>query len=677
MIFKGIIFSAILGIVVLGFLASPPDVFAHDADVSISDVVCSNAGNNSSPSSLSHLHSIWVHENADFDGIIATYDLLIPGASLPTGYNIQSILLDENFDVVESSFVRDSYLTQNDVERFNSSFNPAPGTYFVVSCIGTTPINNSGPLTTLHSDLNGPFTIPVVSMDDDGDGISNEIDLEPTNPNSARFSDVSLGGSTFGHKPLPPVNDGQIFNIIKLSNPDGIQIEAKLFDAGNNVGIVPLCGEVFQDEFISFRPNRGNIVNVNGCNPSEIKVIQGTIEFTFVANGIKSTTILDDGDSLSFNPETVTFNADSQNTNDIIISVINDGQQYTLQSDQQVIIPPLMTPSVPVISGFNPPSMSLGPTCVEVFGTSDSYNPNLGSAQIGIFSQNGILDSADNINSNNGDWSITLLGSCDEQVEPGVYSITAQATGPYGHGVSNPTSPVPYVLLSGFDSDLDTVDNVLDVCPGIDDTTILDTTDTDNDAILDACDADDDNDGIIDDIDLQPLVYSQSFLDSDGTTGTIVSGQQFLTIIDVPGSGIYVTSTGDAIINACGIAEIDFTESESKIICGSISIQVIEGSLGVTYTAEDNTISSVTLNQDDDVTFDEAQSGRITNNGLDVIDVLVNNESNVSVPVGKTIVIDNDTSCDCEPLTIVIVILIIIIIILLFVIFWLMRRHRK
>ncbi len=159
---------------------------------------------------------------------------------------------------------------------------------------------------------------------------------------------------------------------------------------------------------------------------------------------------------------------------------------------------------------------------------------------------------------------------------------------------------------------------------------------TDSSTVLVNVDIDDD--GIHDDVDSQPLVFSQFF--TDGTSsGTITSGQQFLTITDVPGSGINIVATGPATVSACGVSSITFTTGEAKIICGSITIDMLSGSAVVVYTAVDGTIVTITLNQGDNVTYDEFNSGQITNNGLGEIIISINDGDPISITAGETLTI--------------------------------------
>jgi len=147
-----------------------------------------------------------------------------------------------------------------------------------------------------------------------------------------------------------------------------------------------------------------------------------------------------------------------------------------------------------------------------------------------------------------------------------------------------------------LDSDSDGVPNAFDNCPNITNLDQVDSdsdgvgdvcdTDNDNDGIPDSIDTDDDNDGIPDSIDTSPTTPSNDF--SDGTTfGTITSGNANLSITDDPASGVNIVATGPATVNVCGNAIIFFTAGDSvKVACGSVTIQVISGTVEITFDGE-------------------------------------------------------------------------------------------
>jgi len=134
-----------------------------------------------------------------------------------------------------------------------------------------------------------------------------------------------------------------------------------------------------------------------------------------------------------------------------------------------------------------------------------------------------------------------------------------------------------------------------------------------------------------------------------GTTfGTVnTAGDQILSILEEPapdGIRIVTDAAGGptpAQISFCGgVAEAFFpAASEVRGTCGSVTIEVIRGPVEFVFTGEDGTTVTITLNNDDDVTYDESQSGQITNNGLEEIFISVNGGVPFSVIGGETVII--------------------------------------
>ena len=126
--------------------------------------------------------------------------------------------------------------------------------------------------------------------------------------------------------------------------------------------------------------------------------------------------------------------------------------------------------------------------------------------------------------------------------------------------------------------------------------------DLDNDGIPDATDPDDDGDGISDTIDTMPTVYSPSFSDliSGGTTfGHIENrGGKAVTIIDEPDpAGVRVSAVGGgapATVSSCGFeGTISFDSGDMAVItCGSVTIQVLSGSVDISYMMSGITVTA-------------------------------------------------------------------------------------
>ncbi|HLC25079.1 MAG TPA: peroxidase family protein, partial [Nitrosopumilaceae archaeon] len=126
--------------------------------------------------------------------------------------------------------------------------------------------------------------------------------------------------------------------------------------------------------------------------------------------------------------------------------------------------------------------------------------------------------------------------------------------------------------------------------------------DLDNDGTPDATDTDDDGDGISDTIDTMPTVYSPSFSDVflGGTTyGHIENrGGKAVTIIDEPDpAGVRVSAVGGgapATVSSCGFeGTISFDSGDMAVItCGSVTIQVLSGSVDISYMMSGITVTA-------------------------------------------------------------------------------------
>jgi len=159
-----------------------------------------------------------------------------------------------------------------------------------------------------------------------------------------------------------------------------------------------------------------------------------------------------------------------------------------------------------------------------------------------------------------------------------------------------------------------------DNCPAIPNP---DQTDTDSDGLGNACDPDDDNDGIADEIDTQSLVFSNDFDDRPlgGTTFGTISSRGGLTLaIEKPttSSMVRISASGvgtKAVIIACAENFKVFVTSGDvvDIVCGtSITAKVIT-------TSDDVTIASATKNgKNGRLRLKQGQSGTLTDPPLEV-----------------------------------------------------------
>ena len=121
------------------------------------------------------------------------------------------------------------------------------------------------------------------------------------------------------------------------------------------------------------------------------------------------------------------------------------------------------------------------------------------------------------------------------------------------------------------------------------------------------------SDGIADAVDTAPSIFSNDF--SDGTTsGTITSrGDQELTVTDSADStkGVDVAaSTGGGVtpatVSACtGDSTLSLDTGDSfTVTCGSVIVDVITGTVEVTFIAPDGTVTTASLGADNSLTLD-------------------------------------------------------------------------
>lgn len=130
---------------------------------------------------------------------------------------------------------------------------------------------------------------------------------------------------------------------------------------------------------------------------------------------------------------------------------------------------------------------------------------------------------------------------------------------------------------------------------------------------------DSDGDGIDDSVDPLPNDPTNNDFTDGISSGVILTGKQFLSISDAPGSEIRIQVSGPASVSACGLATITFTSGQVKIICHSITLEMISGSANVEFVSDDR-ITDVVLSSGDTVTFDN-KTATLTNHGDTSIEV--------------------------------------------------------
>ena len=186
--------------------------------------------------------------------------------------------------------------------------------------------------------------------------------------------------------------------------------------------------------------------------------------------------------------------------------------------------------------------------------------------------------------------------------------------------------------------------------------------DNDGDGVPDATDLDDDNDGIQDNVDTQPLTSSADFSDvalGGSTTGTISSlGDQTLLITEATNpDGVVIAAdvsggASPATVTACGGAGT-FNLSAGDVLvvtCSSVTIEVITGTVEITFEAADGTIATVSLEEDNTVKF-EPETFTITadEDNEDTVVVLVDGTEFSFEPGETLLLVEVDIKPDSDP----------------------------
>jgi hypothetical protein len=156
-----------------------------------------------------------------------------------------------------------------------------------------------------------------------------------------------------------------------------------------------------------------------------------------------------------------------------------------------------------------------------------------------------------------------------------------------------------------------------------------------------------DADGILNDVDIQPLIFSNSFSDINNggsTWGTIITrGDQILTIRDEPATtedfGLRITAdpSGGIIpanISICDTSFIVLGPGDEIIVThGSIKIKVVSGVVDASFVATDGTIATSELNEGTEIVF-EPTSTTFINIGEIEATVKIDNVE-YSIPTGN------------------------------------------
>jgi len=145
--------------------------------------------------------------------------------------------------------------------------------------------------------------------------------------------------------------------------------------------------------------------------------------------------------------------------------------------------------------------------------------------------------------------------------------------------------------------------------------------------VVDNCDTD--GDGIADSIDPLPFDDTNNTFDDGITSGSIVRGDQILTITDEPNpAGVRIVSSlasgpTPATITDCDNTVTTITPGDDEIItCGSSIVEVIVGPIEAVFTGSSGAVGTVSLNDGDKITF-EPETFTFTNNGSTTFEIFV------------------------------------------------------
>jgi hypothetical protein len=201
------------------------------------------------------------------------------------------------------------------------------------------------------------FSACTRANDRDGDGITDDIDLQPLNPVLPQFfSDVPLGGMTRGV--ILSLGD-QVLTVSDEPSPDGIRIRASA-SGGPQPAVVSTCAA---GTFL-LTPGDEAIVT---CSSVTVKVISGPIEATFTADdGSEIEVSLEEGAHVTFDPET------GEIRNVVNIDIKPGSEPNCFNNDGHGVIPVAILSSATFdATRVDPASVALNGQSVRIVGKSN------------------------------------------------------------------------------------------------------------------------------------------------------------------------------------------------------------------------------------------------------------------------------------------------------------------
>jgi len=159
----------------------------------------------------------------------------------------------------------------------------------------------------------------IVDCDTDGDGIVNSIDPSPLDYTNNTFDDGITSGS------IVIVNGDQSLTITDEPNPAGVRVVSSL-ESGPTPATITHCSSTVT----TITPGDDFIIT---CSSSIIEVIVGPVEAVLTGiSGEVGTVSLNDGDKITFVPETFTFTNNGSTTFEIFV----DGNPIQIAPGQSV-----------------------------------------------------------------------------------------------------------------------------------------------------------------------------------------------------------------------------------------------------------------------------------------------------------------------------------------------------
>ncbi len=172
----------------------------------------------------------------------------------------------------------------------------------------------------------GAFELESLSQDTDGDGIFDDVDTQPTTF-SDDFSDTGLGGTTAGS--IADRGD-QDLTIEEEANPLGVKVTAAP-SGGAAPADITACGGIGDVSL-----DAGEIVDIT-CSSITVDVLNGDVDLNFTADdGTPSSTTLSAGNSVTFDPTTLTFTAPASNTQTVVILL--NGESLSLDPGETITV---------------------------------------------------------------------------------------------------------------------------------------------------------------------------------------------------------------------------------------------------------------------------------------------------------------------------------------------------